>query len=196
MAVSKEVKETIVTTIDEVFRKMNSISWLERQKAMKDEAFKNTEKILYCFNILKEHVADEAAYLGMINKRKSGSVVRYSKNKVEKPDEDQLLEDRIASYQRSKNDVERIEKALKKIEDRKGYEVIQMRYLQRKKITENGKETEEVYTYEEIADALSGQQGYNDNLNEKTVRNYKNTLVRDMAIFLFGSDAVLNAFAI
>ena len=131
----------------------------------------------------------------MINKRKSGSVVRYSKNKVEKPDEDQLLEDRIASYQRSKNDVERIEKALKKIKDRKGYEVIQMRYLQRKKITENGKETEEVYTYEEIADALSGQQGYNDNLNEKTVRNYKNTLVRDMAIFLFGSDAVWNALA-
>lgn len=78
MAVSKEVKETIVITIDEVFKKMNSISWLERQKVMKDEAFKNTEKILYCFNILKEHVADEAAYLAMINKRKSGSVVRYS----------------------------------------------------------------------------------------------------------------------
>lgn len=132
MAVSKEVKETIVITIDEVFKRMNSISWLERQKAMKDEAFKNTEKILYCFNILKEHVADEAAYLAMINKRKSGSVVRYSENKVEKPDEDQILTDRIASYQRSKNDVERIEKALKKIEGKKGYEVIQMRYLQRK----------------------------------------------------------------
>ena len=71
-----------------------------------------------------------------------------------------------------------------------GYEVIQMRYLQRKKITENGKQTEEVYTFEEIADILSGQQGYNDKLNEKTVRNYKNALVRDMAIFLFGSDAV------
>ena len=63
MAVTKEIKETIAVTIDEVFKKMNSISWLERQKAMKDEAFKNTEKILYCFNILKEHVADEAAYL-------------------------------------------------------------------------------------------------------------------------------------
>lgn len=109
---------------------------------------------------------------------------------MEKPDEDQLLEDRLASYRRSKNDVERIEKALKKIEGKKGYEVIQMRYLQRKKITESGKQTEEVYTFEEIADILSGQQGYNDNLNEKTVRNYKNALVRDMAIFLFGSDAV------
>ena len=79
--------------------------------------------------------------------------------------------------------MERIEKALKKIEGKKGYEVIQMRYLQRKKITENGKQTEEVYTFEEIADILSGQQGYNDNLNE-------NALVRNMAIFLFGSDAV------
>lgn len=26
--------------------------------------------------------------------------------------------------------------------------------------------------------------------NEKTVRNYKNTLVRDLAVFLFGSDAI------
>ena len=190
MAVAKEIKETIAVTIDEVFKKMNSISWLERQKAMKDEAFKNTEKILYCFNILKEHVADEKGYLAMIQKSTSGSIVRYQKNKVDKPDEDQLLEDRIASYNRSKNDVERIEKALKKIEGKKGYEVIEMRYLQRKKTVENGKQVEEVYTFEEIADILGGQQGYNENLNEKTVRNYKNALVRDMAIFLFGSDAV------
>lgn len=185
MAVSKEIKETIAVTIDEVFKKMNSISWLERQKAMKDEAFKNTEKILYCFNILKEHVADEKEYIAMMQKQTSGSVVKYSKNKVEKPDEDQLLEDRIASYNRSKSDVDRIEKALKKIKGRKGYEVIEYRYLRRK-----GEKQDEIYTYEEIADILAGQQGYNENLNEKTVRNYKNTLVRDMAVFLFGSDAI------
>ena len=94
MAVSKEIKETISITIDEVFKKMNSISWLERQKAMKEEAFKNTEKILYCFNILKEHVAGEKEYLEMAHKNKSTSIVRYSKNKTEKPCEDQLLEDR------------------------------------------------------------------------------------------------------
>ncbi len=185
MAVTKEIKETIAVTIDEVFKKMNSISWLERQKAMKDEAFKNTEKILYCFNILKEHVADEKEYIAMMQKQTSGSVVKYSKNKVEKPDEDQLLEDRIASYNRSKSDVDRIEKALKKIKGRKGYEVIEYRYLKRK-----GEKQDEIYTYEEIADILAGQQGYNENLNEKTVRNYKNTLVRDMAVFLFGSDAI------
>lgn len=183
MAVAKEIKETIAVTIDEVFKKMNSISWLERQKAMKDEAFKNTEKILYCFNILKEHVSDEAAYIGMMKKGKSCSVVRYAKNKTEKPDEDQLLEDRIASYNRSKSDVERIEKALEKIKTKRGYEVIEYRYLSRK-------EKDEIYTFEEIADILAGKQGYNENLNEKTVRNYKNALVRDMAVFLFGSDAI------
>ena len=48
MSVTKETRETILVTIDEVFKKMNSISWLDRQKAMKDEAFKNTEKILFC----------------------------------------------------------------------------------------------------------------------------------------------------
>ena len=59
MSVTKETRETILVTIDEVFKKMNSISWLDRQKAMKDEAFKNTEKILYCYQTLKEHVVDE-----------------------------------------------------------------------------------------------------------------------------------------
>lgn len=190
MAVTEEVKETISVTIDEVLKKMNAISWLERQRAMKEEAFKNTEKILYCFNILKEHVADEAEYLRMADKKKSGSIIRYSRNKAEAPTLDQMIADRVASYQRSKNDVERIEKALQKIKSKKGYEVIQLRYLQRKQTTEDGKQVEEIYTFDEIAEILSGQQGYGENLNEKTVRNYKNTLVREMAVHLFGSDAV------
>lgn len=190
MAVSKEIKETITITIDEVFQKMNHASWLDRQKVMEKETFHNTEKVLYCFNILKEHVADEGEYIAMMQKQRSGSIVRYSGNPVEKIEEDQLLKDRIASYQRSKSDVDRIEKALKKIKGKKGYEVIEMRYLQRKKRTEGGKKIEEVYTYEEIASALGGQQGYNENLNEKTVRGYKNTLIRDIAVLLFGSDAI------
>lgn len=183
MAVTKEIKDAIAVTIDEVFNKMNSISWLERQKAMKDEAFKNTEKILYCFNILREHVADEREYLDMAHKAKSCSVVRYTKNKAAAPEEDQITLDRIASYNRSKSDVERIDKALKKIEGKKGFEVIKYRYLMRK-------DNEDIYTYEEVAEKLAGHQGYSENLNEKTVRNYKNTLVREMSVFLFGSDAL------
>jgi uncharacterized protein YdeI (YjbR/CyaY-like superfamily) len=84
MGVSKETKETIITTIDEVFRKMNSISWIERQKVMKDEAFKNTEKILYCYNVLKEHVADEQEYLDIAFHGKSKSIGINGTNDTER----------------------------------------------------------------------------------------------------------------
>lgn len=185
--ISKEIRNTIEVTIDEVFKKMNSISWLERQKAMKDEAFKNTEKILYCYNVLREHVADEKKYLeesmAELHKSKSKSIVIYSTGQKPEIDEDQILENRKAAYRRSKADFDRVTKALSKIESKKGYEVILYRYLRRK-------ENDEVYTYEEIADLLSGSQGYGGSLNEKTVRNYKNKLVKDVSVFLFGSDAI------
>lgn len=190
MSVTAETKETIITTIDEVFRKMNSISWIDRQKVMKEEAFKNTEKILYCYQTLKEHVANEKEYLEMAFHGKSTSFITYSRNKADPADEESILRDRKASYERSVNDVKRIENALEKIRDRKGYEVIELRYLGRKKQKEGAKVTEEVYTFEEITELLAGKNGYNDNLNEKTVRNYKNTLVREMAVLLFGSDAI------
>ena len=190
MSVTKETRETILVTIDEVFKKMNSISWLDRQKAMKDEAFKNTEKILYCYQTLKEHVADEQEYLDIAFHGKSKSITSYCKNGSTPKDDDMILADRQASYERSKSDIERIEKALGKIKDRKGYEAIEIRYLQRKKTTEGKRVTEEVYTWEEITDILANRDGYPDNLNEKTVRNYKNTLIREMAVLLFGSDAI------
>ena len=190
MGVTKETREAIITTIDEVFKKMNSISWVDRQKAMKEEAFKNTEKILYCYQTLKEHVEDEKEYLAMALRGKSASFITYTKNKVGQTDEEAILRDRRASYERSLNDVGRIEKALGKIKGRKGYEVIEFRYLSRKRQAEGDKVMEEVYTYEEIADLLSGKGGYNNNLNEKTVRNYKNALVRELAVLLFGSDAI------
>ena len=67
---------------------------------------------------------------------------------------------------------------------------MELRYLSRKKKTEGNKVTEEVYTYEEITELLAGKGGYNDKLNEKTVRKYKNVLVREIAVLLFGSDAI------
>lgn len=190
MSVSKETKETILITIDEVFRKMNSISWIDRQKVMKEEAFKNTEKILYCYNTLKEHVADEHEYMDIALHGKSKSITSYCKNGTTPKDEDKILADRQASFERSKSDIERIEKALKKIKKRKGYDAIELRYLQRKKTREGNRINEEIYTWEEITDFMSKMEAYPDNLNEKTVRNYKNTIIKEMAVLLFGSDAI------
>ena len=165
--VSKETKETILATIDEVFQKMNSISWIDRQKAMSKEAFKNTEKILYCFNVLKEHVSNEQEYLEIALHGKSKSITSI-KNGGGQVDDDTKLRDRMDSYRRSLNDVERVEAALEHIRGMKGYN----------------------YTWEEIAGTLAGSDGYSENLNEKTVRAYKNKLIKEMAVYLFGSDAI------
>ena len=173
--VSKETKETILATIDEVFQKMNSISWIDRQKAMSKEAFKNTEKILYCFNVLKEHVSNEQEYLEIALHGKSKSITSYIKNGGGPVDDDTKLRDRMDSYRRSLNDVERVEAALEHIRGMKGYEVIEARYFNRKA---GGERT------------LAESEGYSDNLNEKTVRAYKNKIIKEMAVYLFGSDAI------
>ena len=119
----------------------------------------------------------------ILQRKRAKSIVLYSTAKSPEPDVDQIIEDRKAAYRRSKSDAERIEKALKSVRAKKGYPVIEYRYLKRK---DGG----DVYTYEEIAELLAGTDNYSENLNEKTVRNYKNSLVRDISVFLFGSDAI------
>lgn len=190
MSVSKETRETIMATVEEAFQKIDSVSWLARQKKINDETFRNTEKILFSYQTLKEYIADEEEYLAVVFHKSSSSFVRYSKHGHGEADEDELMDSRMASYERSRHDVERIEKALDKIKDWKGYDVIELRYFQRKKHLEGKKIVEELYTFEEIAEILAMRDDYSSTISERTVRRYKNKLVKEVAILLFGLDAV------
>ena len=190
MSISQDIKETIAATVEEAFNKIDSASWIVRQKMISDEAFRDTEKILYSYQTLKEYISDEKEYMEVAFHKSSNSFVRYSKNDHGATDEDMIMESRLASYERSKHDLERVEKALNKIKDWKGYEVIELRYFQRKKHIEGKKIVEELYSFEEIAEILAMRDNYNSTLSERTVRRYKNKLVREVAILLFGSDAI------
>ena len=183
MATSKENKKLIVETIDEVFKKMNSINWIDRHRIMQEEAFKNTETLLYGYNALKEHLANEDEYMEMAFHGKSKSITSYVKGGFTSQTDDEIMAARLDSYNRSKSDVKRIETALKAVEKDKGYKIIEKRYLTK---TEDG----DTYTWVEIADMLAGQHGFSENLNEKTVRTLKNQLVKKMAVLIFGSDAL------
>lgn len=154
----------------------------EQSKNYKTEAFRNTEKLLTYYQELKEHLENEEEYIEMLNRQSAKSIVRYSKNQ-EGRNEDLRLMERKESYERSCADVKRIENALRVLKDRKGYEVIEKRFFEKKK---NG----ERRTYEEIAEELAGNGRYSENLNEKTVRSYKNKMITDMSIILFGTDAL------
>lgn len=167
-------KKLIESTVEATILKINSFSLVDRMKTLKDETFKNTEKLLYNYNALKDHINDEIGYFEMMEKRTSGSIVRYSKSKAIVND-DEMLRIREESYLRSKNDLERLERALNKVKKRKEYKVIELRYFISKK---NG----DIYTFEEIAEKLEK--------DEKTVRTWKNKLIKEISINLFGSDAI------
>ena len=176
--VKNMIETTIVMTID----KMNSVTLIDKLKSRKDETFRNTETLLYNYKLLKEHVEDESGYFNMLNKSKAGSIICYSKNKTE-INIDEAMESRMLSLKRSRNDLERIEKALSKVKDRKEFKVIELRYFTKKN-------KDEIYSFEEIAEMLSKIEGYSDSLSEKTVRRWKSAIVKEIAIYLFGSDAI------
>lgn len=173
--------KSVVDILNEQNEQLSKVSFIERQKLVQSNTYKSTERLLYNFNMLKEHLENETEYLDMAYHKTAGSIVKFQKNKVDKPTDDQLLQDRIDSYRRSLHDFERIKKAIDAVSDQKGFEIIRLKYLT------PGNET---VTYEGIAEQLAGTHGFSDKLNEKTVRRYKNLLINKIATLIFGSDAI------
>lgn len=180
--VDKQTKAIIQSTVDTTIDKINSVALIDKMKAIKDETYKNTEQLLYNYKILKEHVEDEDGYFAMIYKNKSGSIISYSKNKVAY-NEEEVISSRARSFDRSKNDLERLEKAIAKVNQKKEFKVIELKYFQKKL-------TGDTYNFEEIAELLSQIDGYPNSLSEKTVRRWRSSLVKEISIHLFGSDAI------
>ena len=177
-----QTMKLIKSTVDATFLKINSVALIDKMKALKDDTYKNTEMLLYNYKVLKEHVEDEVGYYEMMEKRASGSIIRYSKSKA-LSNEDEMMKLREESYYRSKNDLLRLDKALKKVINKKGYKVIELRYFEKK---DNG----DTYTFDEIAEILSQSGEYSETLSEKTVRRWRSSLVKEISIYLFGSDAI------
>ena len=180
--IDKQTKSIIESTVNATVEKLNGVAVIDRMKILKSETFKNTEKLLYNYKILKEHVEDEEGYFHMLDKKTSGSIVRYSKSKATF-NEDEMLRFREESYLRSKNDLVRLQKALDKVKRCKEYKVIELRYFTKK-------DNRDTYTFEEIAEILSSSGEFSETLSEKTVRRWRSSLVTEISISLFGSDAI------
>lgn len=182
---SRDFKQVLTKSVADILNEQNEqlskVSFIERQKLVQSNTYKSTEKLLYNFNALKEHLENETEYLDMAYHKTAGSVVKFQKNKVDKPTDDQLLQDRIDSYRRSLHDFERVKKAIDAVSDEKGFEIIRLKYLT------PGNEAE---TFEGIAEQLAGTHGFSEKLNEKTVRRYRSLLINKIATLIFGSDAI------
>jgi hypothetical protein len=140
----------------------------------KQDYFKDTETLLYIYPSLKHKVVQDAEDLkkGAVqlpDRSKDILCFRSADGMPYTPDEEAELQSYMASIERTRREVQRIEAALRVVEYDKFFEIIPMRYW-------DGMEPWK------IAEELC--------FDERTYRRHKNRLVRKVMVALFGADAM------
>jgi RNA polymerase sigma factor (sigma-70 family) len=154
----------------EAIRKAN-----EEADAGQRNYFKETERLLYSLPALRLKVAQDEEDLQnnqIVMKRKSVDIIRFSgmgnSGNLHDPEAD-YIESRKASMERTKREIQRIDRALETIQDDQYYDIIPMKYFDN-------------YTIDDIAERFEK--------DASTIKRNKNRLVNKLKIVLFGADAL------
>lgn len=175
--ISPEVQKIINTSIDQAIKKaLNAITKAnELTHENERNYFKETERLLYSLPALRLKVAQDEEDLQngqIVIKRKSADIIRFSgignSNNLYDP-EAEYIGSRMASMERTKREIQRIERALETIQDDQYYEIIPMKYW-------------DLMQPAEIAERLG--------CDERTFYRHRNRLVNKLKIILFGADAL------
>lgn len=176
--ISKEVADIIKKSVDEAVKKAAEAIMKANREAevLQRDYFKETEKLLYSLPALKLKVAQDEEDLknGLFRlKERSKDIIRVSSGGYEPIHYDtkneRYIQERIESMERTKREIQRIERALETIQDDEYYEIIPMKYFDNCAI-------------EEIAERFGK--------DESTVRRNKNRLINKLKVVLFGADAL------
>lgn len=153
------------------------------------------ERVLYNYKKLKKLVQNEREYLTVEMHSRSKSVVVASSSGtrgVFVSDEEiaeEVARERLANYERTAANLHEVEKVINMFRDEKQFIVIQMYYFNE---DADGNEREAgapQYTWEDIALELAERGILKD---EKTARRWRNNLINDMAIVMFGKTAAIS----
>jgi RNA polymerase sigma factor (sigma-70 family) len=176
-AINSEVLKIINKTVDEAAKKAAEAIRKANEEADAGQRnyFKETERLLYSLPALRLKVAQDEEDLQnnqIVMKRKSADVIRFSgignNSNLYDPEAD-YIESRKASMERTKREIQRIDRALETIQEDEYYEIIPLKYFDN-------------CTIEEIAERLGK--------DDSTVRRNKNRLINKLKVVLFGADAL------
>ena len=173
--ISPEVVKIIRKSVDEAVKKAAEavIRANKEFDANQRNYFKETERLLYSLPALRLKVAQDEEDLKngqMILKQRSKDVVTLSGAGGNHHDpENDYVERRKASMERTKREIQRIERALETIQDDEYFDIIPLKYW-------------DLMQPAQIAEAL--------NCDERTYRRHKNRLVNKVKVVLFGADAL------
>lgn len=176
-SISPEVLKIINKTVDEAVKKATEAirKVNEEVDAAQRNYFKDTEKLLYSYPALKLALAqyDDELKHGIVLSGKSKDIIRFSPNNGSRLDPELVAEaniqSKIASIERTRAQVQRIDRALETIQDDQYYDIIPMKYW-------------DLMQPAEIAERLG--------CDERTYRRHKNRLINKLKVVLFGADAL------
>ena len=175
--ITDEVRELI----NEVARATASMAYID---GMGGEVnyFRVMESLLFNYKKLAALVADYEAYTHVELQGRSASISSYSPSsgytyRTEEDILDEMKRDKIISYHRTRARFEEIDRVVKLFAERKEFHVIRMYYF-----------GAEPYTWETIAAELEGMGLIRD---AKSARRWRNKIVNDMAVCMFGKPAAV-----
>lgn len=146
--------------------------------------FKATEKLLYNYPKLKRLIADREGYTQV--QERSKSIVLASSTPTRKSSEDvkeEIRERKESQFDQTLAEFRRLDEIIRMFEGRKEFDVIRMYYFN-EDIAGNELEPDaERNSFFTISLDLER--------DEKTVRRWRNILVNDIAICLFGIEAAI-----
>ena len=177
--ISPEVLKIIKKSVDEAVKKAAEaiIQANKELDASQRNYFKETERLLYNYPALKLKLAQDEEDLanGLVHpKERSKDIVCVSKGSGYGPHDplsqaERYIAERKASMERTKREIQRIERALETVQDDEYYDIIPMKYW-------------DLVQPAQIAERL--------HCDERTCRRHKNRLVNKLKVVLFGADAL------
>lgn len=185
--ITEEVKELI----NEVARATASMAYIDNAGG-EINYFRAMESLLYNYKKLAALVADYEAYTTVELRERSKSIVQFSPSSSGYKTQDDIIaemeRDKVISYHRTRARFEDIDRVIRLFADRKEFHVIRMYYFGEDAEGNARPAGEQQCTWEDIAEELSGMGLIRD---AKSARRWRNKIVNDMAVCMFGKPAAV-----
>ena len=152
--------------------------------------FKAMETLLYNFRKLAALVEDEEEYCEVeyhAGKKTFGytpTITGYVSRKTETDLTEDMLEEKRKQYAETRKGFERLNRAISLFEGQKEFIVIRMYYFG-EDVNGDPRKDSRALTWPVISDMIG--------VDEKTARRWRNKIVNDMAVCIFGIPAAVNA---
>ncbi len=158
------------------------------QQAPDRNYFKITETLLYSYPALRRIVSDKASYIKVDLQERSKSVVRFNPSGQWKSREDvieSLERDKEAEFDITARDFKKLDRVIQQFKDRKEFPVIRLYYFKENADGSPRSQDAPEMTWEEVSAEIGKE--------IKTLSRWRNNIVNDIAICLFGIDAAIQA---